>query len=430
MMKDQSKTQKISRVFIFEPCLGKMTGHWESNCRRFTNELTQQGIEVKVFCQQNPDPKIVKGLDVIPVFTHYSFADTNDPADFKREVTGFASDYSKIDKSIFKEGDLLLFTTVMPQSHKATMEWLDGLISPKGPKAAFIFMIGAGDFKDDYLQKKLLLRMSRFKLLRKFVMKRLFEWKDSLYKRQYKTYISNFHDKNEKAGYYYFGGCEEYTMNFNLIFGVQVRTLPFPTVINPPKDETHSTRKQDKNEIRIGYFGHASLEKGAQFLEHIVKKTLKAHPNVKFDLHINPNIHTQDILKKFNEPITNVTCYHGHRSHEELTNLIQNVDINLLPYAPAKYAGLPSMVFTEAVCAASILVIPQHTWLSRTAETIKAGYIAFEPYDQESIAKALIKAINMYPKLKRKTLHARKRFLAENNVSNYINKILQATQSQ
>lgn len=427
-MRDKQSNRPIRRVFIFEPCLGKMTGHWESNCRRFFKELLERGIEVKIFCQVNPDHTIVKDLDVIPVFTHYSFADTTDPQIFDQEVEGFTSDFSKIDKSMFGKNDLLLFTTVMPQSHKAAMEWLGDIISLEGPRAAFIFMIGGGDFKDDYLQKKWLLKMSRFKFkwLRKLIMKPLFEWKDSIYKKQYKTYIRRYRNRNEKAGYYYFGGCEEYSMNYERIFGVRVRTLPFPTVINPPREDLVSTMEQ-KKEISIGYFGHASLEKGAQFLEYIVKRTLEVHPRVRFVLHINPNIHTQELLKKFNEPLTNVTCYYGHRDHEELSKLLQSVDINLLPYAPVKYAGLPSMVFTEAICAASVVVIPQYTWLSRAAESIGAGHVAFESYDQVSIAEALIQAIDKYSELKRKTMQARERFLAQNNVKNYLDQILEVS---
>lgn len=412
----------IKRVFIFEPCLGTLTGHWESNCRRFSDELSRREIEVKIFCQINPDPNIINGLNVIPVFSHHSFADISTTETFDSETARFTKDYASIDKRMFKHGDLLLFTTVMPHSHKATMGWLADIIRPTGPKAAFIFMIGAGDFKDNYQKNKLLLALSRLPFLRdsNLVLKPLFEWKDSIYKTHYRTYIDQFSRKKEEDGYYYFGGCKEYSINFQSLFNVKVRTLPFPTVVKdlPLKEPNNG------NELTIGYFGHASLEKGAQFLSHIVKNTLKKYPNVKFILHINPNIHTEEILKEFNVPIPNVTCYHGHLDHEELSRLIFSADINLLPYAPVKYAGLPSMVLTDAICAASVVVTPQYTWLSRTVEKIKMGHVSFANYTAESITNSLCKAIKHYKKLRQKTKPAREKFLKTNNVANYIDEIL------
>ena len=179
----------IKRVYLFEPCFGKMTGHWESNCRRFSAEFKRLGIPFHIFCQTDPNPEIVSGLDITPVFSSASFADISTPALFEQETNSFANDHKKIDASQFKEGDLLLFTTVMPQSHKAAMAWLEPIIKPKGPNAAFIFMIGAGDFDSYFMKRKFALALLNVPILRQFAMRSLYTWNDSLYKKLYKTYI-------------------------------------------------------------------------------------------------------------------------------------------------------------------------------------------------------------------------------------------------
>lgn len=419
-------SQAVKRVFIFEPCLGSMTGHWESNTRRFRDEFVQRGIEVIVFCQKNPSPEILEQYNAIPVFTTHPFNPVTDKDSFEREYQQFKNDYNNIDKSLFKKGDLLLFNTIVPHTHKAVMEWLGAIVRPDGPKAVFIFMIAANDFHVnlDSWKYRLQAKLTRYKYFRKKFLRRLYLWPDCDYIQFYKSYAHLFNSKNESAGYYYFSGCEEFAMNFEDILDTRVRTLPFPTITHHAMG-TNTIPRLDNDIVRVGYFGHSSLEKGAQFLEYVVTRTLKECKNVQFDLHINPNIHSKEILTKFAEtPRENVNFFLGHRSYEELVGLMRAVDINLLPYSQLKYAGVPSMVFTEAVNAGNVVVVPNYTWLSREAEKIKGGYTLFDFYNQESIAEAVITAVKKIKRLKRKVPCGRERFLLEHNIKRYMDIIV------
>ncbi len=428
MIFNSAQNTTIKRVFLFEPCLGKMTGHWESNARRFRDEFLKRGIEMKVFCQTDPNPEILEQYDAIPVFATNPFNPMPDQAAFDTEYEKFSADFNKINKDLFQKGDLLLFCTVLPQTHKAAMEWLHPIIKKSGPKAGFIFMIAPNDFPADVNSRKyrLFTKLTRFQFLRKRLLKRLYTWPGCAHIDFYKNYIHQFNDKNEQTGYYYFGGSEEYRMNFEQIFGTPTRLLPFPT-ISHTLDNVKAREPSKSGKIRIGYFGHSSLEKGGQFLEHIINATTAKCNNVEFHLHINPNIHTEEILAKLTSVTRpNVTFYKGHRSYQELIDLMHSVDINLLPYSPVKYAGAPSMVFTEAVNAGNVLVAPNYTWLSREAEKIGAGYCLFNDYNQESIANALIKAVHKFKRLKQKMPRAKKLFLREHNITRYMDSILKA----
>lgn len=158
----------------------------------------------------------------------------------------------------------------------------------------------------------------------------------------------------------------------------------------------------------------------------IIKNTLEKFPEVEFILHVNPNIHTEEILKEFDTPKENVTCYHGHLDSDKLAELIRSVDINLLAYCPKKYAGMPSMGFTEAMCAGNVVVTPEYTWLSREAVKHGTGNVSFKHFTQESITTALLNAIKNFPKLHAKTKRGSKRFLRSNNIKTYMDKILKA----
>ncbi|HEX4046058.1 MAG TPA: glycosyltransferase [Gammaproteobacteria bacterium] len=411
-----------TRVFIIEPCLGKMTGHWESHCRRFYQELTRRGLETTIFCQADPDPQIVKDLNVVPIFTHSVFNSMPDQQAFENECDALTADLSKINSSTFTSEDLLIFTTIVPSFLKAAMYWLQPIIRPSGPKAAFIFMISAGDVSLHYPRflYQLLKISSFYNPLRKYLIKKLYSWQDSAHINYYRSFQSAFKQKKAANSYYYFGCCEEFSINFERILNIKAQTLPMINVLSD-----RPVQKIKRKEIKIGYFGHASLEKGAQFLHVIVKKMLIKYPHTQFELHINPNIHTEELLKAFDLPIPNVRCHHGHLDYPSLVALMQEVDINFLPYTQTKYAAMPSSVFIEAICSENVVVIPNHTWMAREAANIQAGYVLFDRYDELTISNALDIAIENYATLKQKTKKAKNTFLEKNNLIKFMDRILQ-----
>src|SRR4051812_43166747 len=100
------------RVFIIDPCLGSMTGHWENFCRRFYEELTARGIDVFIICQAQTKPEIISGMNVIPTFNRNPFSNINSQTLFDQESLYFAVDFHGIDKSLFKHGDWLICPTI------------------------------------------------------------------------------------------------------------------------------------------------------------------------------------------------------------------------------------------------------------------------------------------------------------------------------
>ncbi len=414
------------QAFIFDPCMGSMTGHWENFCRRLSDELTGRDIKTTIFCQEETRDEIIRGLDVVPIFTRSPFADINSDKNFTSECKFFEKDFAKIDKSVFDKDNLLIFPTIFPQTLKPMMEWCSDVVTPDKTRAAIIFQFPAGDESEKTRLfsrqgiKKLLYRPDR----QEAKMIKGVQWNYCPTIGHYLKLASGMRNRKDKQGYFYFSSSPQLGKNFSNLLDIAITPLPMPA---PDIVANNNTSREERDYIKIGYFGHSSLAKGAQFLQEIIRRTGADYPRHQFSLHINPNPDTEKILEPFKDEIPNVTCKHGHISQQELFSMIGNVDITLMPYDPAKYTSTPSAIFTECVAHGNVMVIPQGTWMEKEAKKSGAGHICFSEFTAQDIYHALNTAISRYDELKKTAQKARQKFLGSHNVKLFIDKLLDYT---
>ena len=92
-----NKTQS-QRVFIFDPCFGGLTGHWENYCKRLCQEFSNRHYEVIIFGQNDFQSAMIAQLTFYPVFTTSPFLPAKNMADLESIKKLFLNDFKKIDK--------------------------------------------------------------------------------------------------------------------------------------------------------------------------------------------------------------------------------------------------------------------------------------------------------------------------------------------
>ena len=413
------------RVFIFDPCFGEMTGHWENYCRRLYNEIAGRDCVVKVFGQKNFLDNIVQDICYEPTFEPL-LSDFTDVFDFYRRVQAFHEDLKKIDETEFRDGDLFIFHSIFPQTFAAILDWTQDVLKRKKILTTIFFQLPPSETivpQRSFKQKIAALFNSNKNT------KPEFEWVDSNYVRFYQLNAERVQRLIADGSHVLYANTDVLVRNFALMLAAPVNYVPMP---GPLREITAVTNADDF--IRVGYFGHSSASKGGQFLQYVVEKTLSVHKNVKFILHINPNPETAAALvffKTFQHP--NVTCHYGHIEPDTMMSLMAQVDIILMPYCPVKYATTPSAVFSEAMPLQKIFIIPYKTWIYQEALKYNPGYVAFKSYSHDGIYQALNTALINFKKLQDKSYTAGEKFYLENNISHYVDvfaKVIQHNQGE
>ncbi|MES2217684.1 MAG: glycosyltransferase [Pseudomonadota bacterium] len=412
----------FKRVFIFDPCFGGMTGHWENYCKRLYNELKDRDYSVKVFGQKIFNKQIVDNLNFQPVFQYSPFVHMSSIANFQQQSQLFLEDFNSINDNEFQDGDLLIFHSIFPQILAAIVQWTRQLITKKKVISTIFFQFPPSESKHQVgLLRKIYHALKKPAANNRPSTKNM-DWLETKYVHLYWESVPALKELVANRSHHLFTSTDILTKNFSALLDNEVHYLPMPgEKLSPLSPLNVSKTEEGYPIIKIGYLGHSSLEKGGQFLRYIVQKTLLIYPQARFVLHINPNKDTGEYLNFFNQvSLPNVTCYHGHIEQQQMMDLIREIDIVLMPYSPVKYGTTPSAMFTEGMPLQKIFVIPEGTWIHEEAKKYSSGFVSFKKYTHTAILRSLIVSIIDFYKLKQKSIIAAEKFYKENNIVNYV----------
>ncbi len=413
------------RIFIFDPCFGDMTGHWENYCKRLYQELIERGNTVVVYGQATYQSQIVGNVNFKPLFTHSPFVPTRNFFELNYQAAFFMDDLMKLDRNEFKEGDIFIFHSLYTQIFAAIIDWTNDISKTVNITSCIFLQFPPSDTKRTVNPIKRLLYGLRRRLNGEKPSVSKLEWVDNTHVRFYQKKIPMMKKLIAERHLLLVASTDVLSRNYSALFGIKVHYLPMPgrKLSSEQRAEPINIENAEKASqiVKVGYFGHSSLEKGGQFLQYIVEKIMKSHPEVHFVLHLNPNA---DVEKSFacfkTHAYPNISCYHGHLDQEEMMKLVGSVDIVLMPYSIKKYATMPSAIFTEGLPLKKIFIIPKNTWVYEEAKKYDVGFVAFSRFTEGSVLKALLKAIVNFDKLKSKSVIGGESFYRENNMTNYI----------
>ncbi len=368
-------------VLIFEPCLGATSGHWENLAESLTSAFSKHDFNVTLFGNKNQTQLCNENLPIKPHFDQLPYVDYNNAAIMEYTKKNYLHSFLSIHIDDFGPHPLLVFSTLFPPILEAALAWLSKLVEYDKIKPADVIFIFLFPYASSNCHQTTLLKISPFRQL--------------------------------------YSVSSQMANCFETQYDVPVKELPmpiYPTALPPIKQKS-------KNEaIKIGYFGHASIDKGFFFLHPLTQLTYQKP--VEFHYHLNTNPDTEVAAQVFKQPNKNTHCYWGHLSKAEMTKLMTEMDILLLPYHPSVYTGMPSAMFSEALFLGKVLVIPENTWLSEQAELFQAGATTFSNHNLNSIHKALDLAVEKHETLLMLSRTAREAFHQYHNVDNFVEIIL------
>ncbi len=368
-------------VLIFEPCLGAISGHWENLAESLTGAFSKSDLDVTLFGNKDQTHLHNKNLPIRPHFNQLPYVDYNNTAIMDSAKKNYLHSFLSINLDDFGPNPLLVFPTLYPPILEAALSWLIKLIDYDKIKPYDVIFIFQFPYTSKACHQTKLLKTSPFRQL--------------------------------------YAVSSKLAKNFQTQYEVTVNELPMPIPLTtlPP------IKQKSKNEaIKIGYFGHASVDKGFFFLHPLTQLTYQKP--VEFHYHLNTNPETEVAAQAFKQPAKNICCYWGHLSKAKMTNLMAEMDILLLPYNAHLYATMPSAMFSEACLLGKVMVIPSNTWLSEQADLFQVGAITFTDHTIRSIHATLARTIENYEKLHLLSQTAREAFHQHHNVDNFVNIIL------
>lgn len=197
---------------------------------------------------------------------------------------------------------------------------------------------------------------------------------------EYKNLLVSLERLNQELGKdqcVVFTDTKELSSQYSRIFS-RVETLPVPCEELPAA----SRQENSKDPITIGYLGDARPEKGFQYLNEMLAKLDDAEletpvrllsqayvPKRSADVNMLKSIE----LLRLRTP-HKVELAEGSLSSNEYRDLIERMDVILVPYDRENYAARSSGVFMEALCARRPPIVTAGTWMARILDEYTFEY--------------------------------------------------------
>jgi glycosyltransferase involved in cell wall biosynthesis len=194
------------------------------------------------------------------------------------------------------------------------------------------------------------------------------------------------------------------TRDYARVYGGPILTLPIPLT-----SEVRATRRQTTSEILqrlrlsqgrrplIGYLGDARTPKGFPLipaaLEEVRRAGLPAHFIVQCPLpQGGADDATAAALSNLQAMPEDVTLVPEHLSDADYADLLEALDVVLVPYLHPVYLEATSGVFTEALARGKPVVVPSGTWMAHELAGSAAG-VEFDRDRPEELPRALVRLL-------------------------------------
>jgi len=173
--------------------------------------------------------------------------------------------------------------------------------------------------------------------------------------------------------------------------------FPYLAVANvvPRFDVTRPAPRGD-GIFHFVYLGNVRAEKGFAVLIRAIREfSPLGQARVAFTLQVTPGVLGADEYFKAALAAGEDLRARGVRlvtrmlSVQEYDDLLRLADAVLIPYDPKEYYARTSQIFSEAMAAGKLAVVPADTWMEDQLREIHGGGLAFSPYEPGALAAAL-----------------------------------------
>ncbi len=176
-----------------------------------------------------------------------------------------------------------------------------------------------------------------------------------------------------------------------------ITSLPIGVVPTPHTAPRLPDEGQSHAIPGLAFLGTAFRDRGFQFLPQVVEHLMPAIAADRIRVEIQAN------LPPWNDPLLEsardwlraapITLHEGSLPIEDYHDVFKRTDICVLPSLRNQYHSQSSGVFSEAVSFGKVVVVPDGTWMSMTADQYGIG-VTFEAGNPASLCQAVQRAFD------------------------------------
>ena len=378
----------VRRIVILDPGLRSLLGHHVNYARAMMHAAAPRNVDTVIFCSNRAPPELVAELPAIPHFSVETYdkppiSPSRPDSDYESWVVQgsqllvlnmhFLSNLFGVSAQI-GPGDHIFFNSVLPNQLLAICQWLSAFPEETRPPSTIVLRY----------------------------------WEHTRFWRPAFELCASILNRSEMR-------CRvcsdtvELAVLYADMMGRPVDRLPIPHM--PPAIDPAAPRRHFRPEglppgtVTVGYLGETRVEKGAGFLTSVVEElTRRGAPSFHLLMQVSaPWGLPPDVIGELQKLVAmtgdKVTLLMEILSTEDYYALLQDSDIVLINYDPERYRHSSSGIFTEAIAAGKVVVIPADTSIEREAQRFDMGYTGIARFDAMSVAEALYRALSDYPAL-------------------------------
>ncbi|MDR3736810.1 MAG: glycosyltransferase [Acidobacteriaceae bacterium] len=350
------------RVFVCDPGVTSLIGHHYTLNRNIGDALRRRGVDTRILVDQTLDPVVVHALGATPYFTPVPFDLANlDPLCGWMEnfLDCAVSQHRDLERLDADRDDVLIFHSGCHRQLLAVADWLRDRAEAERPTVMMLFGANGAISRTGEIQSSVALCL-------RYAGRRLPKDCQAL------TLAAQ---------------DEAPARPHRFLFNHPVEVVPCPYTATP---------RRRQHPLVIGFLGHQRPDKGARLLLEIIRG-LKSGPNRDLSILVQDS-GTENWADGTMTMLSAAGAELQHQvSYEEWPDLVDRIDLLVLPYDPNSGGANHSTVATEALCHGIPAVVPAATGTEDFMHRWGAGFDSFENWNPDAILSAIQQSLAHYP---------------------------------
>ncbi len=399
-------------VYYLDMELMNNVGHYANACRHITGELKRREIPVQVFGTHDALYDLVSELGVRRFFHR---------ANLSGDLTGLAQDLLVADRvaetltrdlerlPLLKADDLVYVNSVSPYAILPILQWFVRKFTPETmPQLAMEFGQDLGieyNFQTPYKHLDL---------------------SAPLYQRAFRLLPPPY---RERVRLYTFQQrCSDL---YATLLDLPVGTFAYP---QRPPGGMPRFRDPDisRRDVVIGFAGHQGFHKGFHFIPDLARRFRASGENLCVLVHSGAIYSKPDGMEDLTDLVAadpKVALLLAPADEQMWWDLLDRLDLLVLPYQPERYRDAYSAVLAEAISSGLPVVVPGETSLADLMERYGMPGTCFSEWTADSIWGACHTALQSYGDVTDRSKRAAIRWMSEQGPGALVDALLYGDQS-
>lgn len=398
------------KIIYMNATLVNNRGHFATYARSIISSLNSNGFNTTCLANINVDNEIANDLNAYP-----TFKSINNDFISQDALCGWLENYSLQSKSVEEDlnnltginsDDIIICDCASPDQITGLGNWINKRFTPENSPTVVVILgwptgtvVSSRDELGNPLDWKVI---SNNAILYRFSAKQI---------------------NNRIAKKFRFvATCPTIAKAYSALIGVDVELMPNPQVATTKCRSRIGTKKP-----RIAFLGEQRENKGYRLVPDIVDKILKKYDNCELIIQNSWGLmdDVNNALLDLAKTNSRIQVKIGTLNSNEWSELLDSVDIVVLPYDLSTYSTCSSGIGVEAIANGIPQVVPQNSGMSDLLNLYENPGITFAKTTINDVTNAVGLALSNFDKIARKSNLASNLWSERNNqhkIANFLTK--------